>query len=208
LLLVIARLVVSRQCDTRSCWCRFLFAVVLIPLSRVTQFAERSFANVRRHDILLDLIFSAFPDRISSCRTPPTDDRRHDHVAEHSSCARWRLPDTRRRMVSHRNYDYVCPVTSAVPPTCGLLLLLRIVLLMHSVQNSLQQRPIAFRAWFRCPLFLFSSSGRTVMDTLPPRGAHSRTEFVCECGMAFGVSDFCVSQAWGYGTCLSSVVRN
>jgi len=63
--------------------------------------AERYFANARRRRHLVALSFSAFPERISSRRTPPTDDRRHDHVAEHGSCARWRLPDTRRRMVSH-----------------------------------------------------------------------------------------------------------
>lgn len=100
---------VSRQCDTRPRRCRF--ALARPPPSGSPCPVHRSFAkSVGFH-------FSAFPGR-----TLPTD----DHVAEHGSCARRRLPDTRRRMVSHRNHDdYVCPVTSAVPPTCrGLLLLL------------------------------------------------------------------------------------
>lgn len=59
---------------------------------------------------------------------------------------------------------------TAVPPTCGLLLLMRIVLLMHSVQNSLQLRTIAFRAAFRCPLFFFRLPDEPVIDMSPSRG--------------------------------------
>lgn len=101
-----------RQCDTRSCRCRFAFAYSLAPcdaIGRVFFFLRRrwfGFTTIRFRRVILFFSHSWLDFRLDKT----IDD---DHVAEHCSRPRWRLPNTRWRMVSHSN-NYVSPVTSVL----------------------------------------------------------------------------------------------